>query len=108
MRELLPWQADSKFGMKPITAGLALLLLLALVLPACASNHRTPKHTSTAYPTRNSSRERQPSAGRPYYGGGHHTTSHGGHYYGATNGHHRNGHYGNWNTRSRYGVHKPH
>ncbi len=47
------------------------------------------------------------SGSRPFYGGGHHTTSHNGHYYGATNSHHRNGHYGNWSTRNHYGVHKP-
>jgi hypothetical protein len=44
---------------------------------------------------------------RPYYGGGKHTTSHGGGYPGATNSHHKNGHYSNWRTSNRYGVHKP-
>jgi hypothetical protein len=46
-------------------------------------------------------------AGTPYYGGGKHTTSHGGQYPGATNSHHRDGHYSNWQSGNRYGVHKP-
>jgi hypothetical protein len=85
----------------------SLALLFPLLLLPVASATGTRKRQTTTSPKTYSSWGRQPSASRPCYGGGHHTASHGGHYFGATNGHHRNGHYGNWNTKSRYGVHKP-
>ena len=42
---------------------------------------------------------------RPYYGGGHHSTSHGGDYPGSTNSHHKGGHYQNYSSNNRYGIH---
>jgi len=47
------------------------------------------------------------SSTRPVYGGGHHTNSHGGSYPGEVNANHKNGHYKNWRSANRYGVHKP-
>jgi hypothetical protein len=89
--------------MKRIAAMLALLGIILSLPPAYAS---TPKHPAETH-SRTYSAARHSSASRPYYGGGKHTTSHGGQYPGATNSHHRNGHYQNWRTANRYGVHKP-
>ena len=83
---------------------LAALLCIMLFLPiAYASTRKHP----TGIHARTYSAVRHSSASRPYYGGGRHTTSHGGQYPGATNAHHRNGHYQNWWSGNRYGVHKP-
>lgn len=95
---------------KPITALIFFSLLLS-VPAAHATGIRKrpftvyPRTHSRTYRT-SSGRARQPAADRPYYGGGHHTTSHGGKYYGATNAHHQNGHYNNWRSDNRYGVHQ--
>jgi len=72
---------------------------------AFAATHRTysPRPSSAHHSTARSS-----SVSRPNYGGGHHTTSHGGSYPGETNANHKNGHYRNWRSADRYGVHKPH
>jgi len=88
--------------MKRIAA--MLFFCAMLTLPAvCAS---TPKYR-TGTRAKYHSTVHHSSASRPYYGGKKHTTSHGGQYPGATNSHHRNGHYQNWRTANRYGVHKP-
>lgn len=42
---------------------------------------------------------------RPYYGGGRHTSSHGGSYPGSVNAHHKGGHYKNYSSGNRYGIH---
>lgn len=42
---------------------------------------------------------------RPYYGGGYHSTSHGGNYPGSVNSHHKGGHYQNYSSNNRYGIH---
>ncbi|MHB1794500.1 MAG: hypothetical protein ACYCPO_05995 [Acidobacteriaceae bacterium] len=89
---------------KPIIEMVLFCLVLSLSSASAAGNL---KRQPTSHPRTYSSRARQPSAGRPYYGGGQHTTSHGGKYPGATNPHHRNGHYNNWRSDNRYGVHKP-
>jgi len=85
-------------------------LLIALLMPvayANSSHHASSPRSSGGYrsSTRSSPVPRS-SAGRPYYGGGHHTTSHGGNYPGETNEHHKNGHYWNWKSANRYGVHQ--
>jgi hypothetical protein len=77
-------------------AGMLTVLCALVSLPAVYAS--TAKHRSTSHHS---------SASRPYYGGGKHTTSHGGQYPGAINSHHRNGHYQNWRSANRYGVHKP-
>lgn len=83
------------------------MVLFCLLLPlSSAYGTGLRKHPATVC-VRTYSTARQPSAGRPYYGGGHHTTSHGGKYPGATNPHHQNGHYNKWRSDNRYGVHKP-
>ncbi len=93
----------------PITALILFSLVLSVPAAYATGSH---KRSFTVHPRTHrtyrmySSRARQPSADRPYYGGGHHTTSHGGKYYGATNAHHRNGHYNNWRSDNRYGVHQ--
>jgi hypothetical protein len=84
----------------------ALLVLLCIMTFLSAAYAGTSKYGTRPY-TRNYSTPRQPSASRPYYGGGKHTTSHGGQYPGETNSHHRDGHYSNWQTGNRYGIHKP-
>jgi hypothetical protein len=93
--------------MKP--ALLALLLCMLLVPTVYASStHRTHKpRTSSGYRSgTKSSPAPRASASRPYYGGGHHTASHGGSYSGETNAHHNHGHYRNWKSANRYGVHQ--
>ena len=89
--------------MDRIAALLALLCIMASLSAAYAS---TPKHQTGTH-SRTYSAARHSSASRPYYGGGKHTTSHGGQYPGATNSHHKHGHYNNWRTGNRYGIHKP-
>jgi hypothetical protein len=83
----------------------AALFCFLLSLPAAfATTHEThiPRSYSSHHGTAHSS-----SANRPLYGGGHHTKSHGGSYPGETNANHKNGHYSNWRSANRYGVHKP-
>jgi len=89
--------------MKRVAATLALLSMMPSLPAAYADTptYRTETHSKTC------SMARRSSASRPYCGGGKHTTSHGGRYPGTTNAHHRNGHYQNWRTANRYGVHKP-
>jgi len=95
--------------MKPVSV-VFVLLLFALLVPAASasSTHRTYKpRTSSGYRSgMKSSPAPRASASRPYYGGGHHTASHGGSYSGETNAHHKRGHYRNWKSANRYGVHK--
>jgi hypothetical protein len=83
----------------------SMLALLCIMLPLLAAYASTPKHPTRTH-TKSYSVARHSSASRPYYGGGKHTTSHGGQFSGATNFHHRSGHYENWRTGNRYGVHK--
>jgi hypothetical protein len=92
---------------KPILMLVVWCLLLSFAYAMGPRKHPAMARPRTyrAYRTY-SSTARQPAADRPYYGGGHHTTSHGGKYYGATNAHHRDGHYNNWRSSNRYGVHK--
>jgi hypothetical protein len=90
-------------SMKRIAALLVLLCTMTFLSAAYAG---TPKYRTGTH-ARSYSTARQPSASRPYYGGGKHTTSHGGQYPGETNSHHRDGHYSNWQTGNRYGIHKP-
>jgi len=89
--------------MKRIAAMLTFLCVMLSLPAVCAS---TPKYRTGAH-AKYYSTPHHSSARRPYYGGGKHTTSHGGQYPGATNSHHRYGHYQNWRTGNRYGVHKP-
>jgi len=89
--------------LKRIAAVLALLSFMACLSPAYASGSKP----QTGVRTRANSPVGHPRTSRPYYGGGRHTTSHGGQYPGATNAHHKNGHYQNWRSSNRYGVHKP-
>jgi hypothetical protein len=89
--------------MKRFVAILALLCIMVSVPTAYAG---APKYRASTY-ARIHGAARHSSASRPYYGGGKHTTSHGGQYRGATNSHHKNGHYNNWRSGNRYGVHKP-
>jgi hypothetical protein len=91
-------------SMKPLILVAALLCFLPVQPAAFATTHRSysPRPSSAHHNTARSS-----SASRPYYGGGHHTTSHGGSYPGETNANHKNGHYRNWQSANRYGVHKP-
>ncbi|MHB1674729.1 MAG: hypothetical protein ACYCSP_10845 [Acidobacteriaceae bacterium] len=89
--------------MKRFAAMLALLCIMPFLPVAYASTRKHP----TGIHARAYSTACHSSASRRYYGGGKHTTSHGGQYPGATNSHHRNGHYQNWRTANRYGVHKP-
>jgi hypothetical protein len=84
----------------------AILILLCIMVSLCAAHAATPKYRTGTH-ARTYSTARHSSASRPYYGGGKHTTSHGGQYPGATNSHHKNGHYNNWRSGNRYGVHKP-
>ena len=83
----------------------ALLVLLCISLLLSAAYAGTPRYRTGIHP-KTYGTAHHPSSGRPYYGGSKHTTSHGGQYPGATNSHHRNGHYQNWGTANRYGVHK--
>ena len=91
-------------AMNPRALVIALFCFLLSLPAAFATTHRTysPRPSSSHHNTARSS-----SAVRPNYGGGHHTTSHGGNYPGETNAHHKNGHYRNWRSANRYGVHKP-
>jgi hypothetical protein len=77
---------------------LVLVFVLLHGVPSVAStqNYRTTRRSTFPHA----------SATRPYYGGGHHTEPHGGKYPGATNAHHKNGHYQNWRTGDSYGVHQ--
>jgi len=84
----------------------ALLAFLSIMVSLSAAHAGTPKYRTGTH-TKTYSAAHHSSASRPYYGGGKHTTSHGGQYPGATNSHHRNGHYQNWRTANRYGVHQP-
>lgn len=84
----------------------AMLALLCIMLSPPAAYAGTPKYRTGTH-AKTYSTARRSSASRLYYGGDKHTTSHGGQYPGATNAHHRNGHYQNWRTANRYGVHKP-
>ena len=84
----------------------AILTLLCIMVSLCAAHAANPKYRTGTH-ARTYSTARRSSASRPYYGGGKHTASHGGQYPGATNSHHRNGHYNNWRSGNRYGVHKP-
>jgi hypothetical protein len=90
--------------MKARSLALTLLCCILAMFSASATPHGThsPRVSSGHHSTERSSR-----TSRRFYGGGHHTTSHGGNYPGETNAHHRNGHYQNWRTANRYGVHKP-
>jgi len=98
--------------MKSIMMAFALLcpLMLVPVSIAAVPSTRIAKPVTGRVATRpvRPPRSSVPhSAGRrPYYGGGHHTVAHGGNYPGATNAHHKNGHYSNWRTANRYGVHQ--
>ena len=85
-------------------ATLLFLLCCIASLPTADASSTKPR---TVFHPRMYSTTRHTSASRPYYGGGRHTTSHGGSYPGETNSHHRNGHYQNWPSNNRYGVHKP-
>jgi hypothetical protein len=85
---------------------IAMLALLCIMVFSSTAYASTPKY-QTGTRARNYTTVRHSSATRPYYGGGRHTTSHGGSYPGETNSHHRNGHYQNWPSNNRYGVHKP-
>jgi hypothetical protein len=82
-----------------------LALLGIIVSLSSAAYAGTPKYRTGTH-AKTFSTARHPSSSRPYYGGGMHATPHGGQYPGATNSHHRNGHYNNWRTGNRYGVHK--
>lgn len=83
----------------------AMLALLCIMVSLSAAYAGTPKYRTGTH-AKTYSTVRHSSALRPYYGGGHHTVSHGGRYYGSTDPHHRNGHYENWRSGNRYGVHK--
>jgi len=83
-----------------------MLALLGIIISLSSATYAgTPKYRTGTH-AKTYSMARHPSTSRPYYGGGKHTTPHGGQYPGATNSHHRNGHYNNWRTGNRYGVHK--
>ena len=79
---------------------LACVLLHGMPSIASTHNYRLAKTYATHHGT-----TRRASSSRPYYGGGHHTEPHGGKYPGATNAHHKNGHYQNWRTGNSYGIH---
>ncbi len=81
-------------------------LLLCFTLSPSTSNAGAPQYRIGTH-ARVYNSPRHSTASRPYYGGGKHTTSHGGQYPGAMNSHHKNGHYKNWRSANRYGVHKP-
>jgi hypothetical protein len=98
--------AKEKGAEKPMKRFAALLALLWIVISLSAAYAGTPKYRTGTY-SKTYSAARHSSASRPYYGGGKHTTSHGGRYPGETNSHHKNGHYNNWRSGDRYGVHKP-
>jgi len=91
-------------SMKSMALTFALFCATLASLTASAATHGThlSRPTSAHHNTAHS-----PSVSRPFYGGGHHTTSHGGTYPGETNANHKNGHYRNWRSANRYGVHKP-
>jgi len=95
--------------MKPVSL-VSTLLLFTLLMPAAyaSSSHRayTPRSSSGYKSSTRSSPAPRSTASRPYYGGGHHTTAHGGSYPGETNAHHKDGHYRNWKSANRYGVHQ--
>lgn len=84
---------------------LMVVLCFALLLGASGSASTHRYRSATTYTGHHSTSSRS-SASRPYYGGGHHTKPHGGRYPGSTSGHHKNGHYRNWRTGDRYGVHQ--
>lgn len=88
--------------MKPSAKFFVLLCVMACLTPAHA---HSPKHRTSGH-TRSYRASRRSSASRPYYGGGKHGASHGGQYLGSTNSHHRDGHYRNWRSGNRYGVHE--
>jgi hypothetical protein len=86
-----------------------LAILVSLNGNAKSSYASRSTHSSHSTTPRSSSSTRATShSARPYYGGGKHTESHGGQYPGATNEHHKNGHYRSPVTgQDQYGKHKP-
>jgi hypothetical protein len=89
---------------KPILGVVLLCLLLSL---SSAYGTGLRKHPASAHPRTYSRAAHHLAAGPARTTAAGITRPRTADYYGATNAHHRNGHYGNWNTRSRYGVHKP-
>jgi hypothetical protein len=88
--------------LKALTFALFFATLASLAASAATHGTYLSRPSSAHHDTVHS-----PSVSRPFYDGGHHTTSHGGSYPGETNANHKNGHYRNWRSTNRYGVHKP-
>src|ERR1039457_4018337 len=88
----------------------ALLAILVTVNGNAKSGYasRSTHSSRTTTPRSSSSTRTTSHSARPYYGGDKHTESHGGQYPGATNEHHKNGHYRSPVTgQDQYGKHKP-